>query len=551
MRKLIASFFILAALPFSCLAASQTLVNDPGLAYNNTYSQNLDAYGNPQTSVKNLSAQITYTSATIPSQTFEDGQKSTGSLTVTNNNGLVANKAIDHVTVAATNVITPAQATDFATVLSTIGLEGQVFTVNGNTLTEGIDWEGQSTTTGTAANLTAAINARISAVVATRASSVINMKAAVAGKAGNLFTLATSTPTALSVHAANFAGGHDSALLNTILTVNGIQYRNGYLWQTLDTSSGTATSIATLLGNIAGIDAHASGSVVFATASVANSAGNLFTIVSSTPTALTVLTPTFTTGRDNAVVSINGVGLTQGTDWNKSNTSSATAKSISDAIMANSTLNVVVHSTWTSGGVVLATSTMVGDAVNYTLLSSTPTALTWSGATMTGGDDSAYSLNSAVIALPTHGFTTALPVLYSGSPAIGGLSTGTTYYVVVVDPNDIELASTSTGAVAGVGIVITSSATPVTSDTYTLKPLTWTQGPASGKWQVSNDGTTWGDYTTTAFGVAVTSQTFVATNPATTVTQDFGQIDYSWIRYNVLGPTRGGINLQVILNAKD
>ncbi len=216
------------------------------------------------------------------------------------------------------------------------------------------------------------------------------------------------------------------------------------------------------------------------------------TIANATFTDGTQSTGSFTVSSNTYVrsstpmISLNGITIS----YTPGSTSSATAKSISDSIMANTSLNTLVRSTWTTGGVVVATTTAVGTSTNYTLFSSSQAAIGVSGpvtiaggygtSAMTGGTNSGYALNSPIITLVTNPFAPgdssqasalALPVLYTGTPAIGGLTTGTTYFVIPVSKLTIELATTSARAVAGLPLTITSSSTQTTADTYTLAPL--------------------------------------------------------------------------------
>src|SRR4029077_7794733 len=57
-----------------------------------------------------------------------------------------------------------------------------------------------------------------------------------------------------------------------------------------------------------------------------------------------------------------------------------------------------------------------------------------------------------------HGFSSGQEVLYhSGGSAIGGLTNGQTYYVIVVNSTTIKLASTHADALAGTARSLTST----------------------------------------------------------------------------------------------
>ncbi len=135
----------------------------------------------------------------------------------------------------------------------------------------------------------------------------------------------------------------------------------------------------------------------------------------------------------------------------------------------------------------------------------------------------------------------------SGSFTPAPLAVGTTYYVIPLTVNTFELATTSTGAIAGVPIVLTSSGS---ANTYTLNPEA-ISGTPSYKWQESNDGVNYNDITTTPFNISITSVTIgTYASTGTLNSWDFGPYDYPWIRLNVIAPTQGGINIKCTPNGE-
>jgi len=181
---------------------------------------------------------------------------------------------------------------------------------------------------------------------------------------------------------------------------------------------------------------------------------------------------------------------------------------------------------------------------------------------MTGGTDSDVAL-SASINIPSSPWyarnsangqqsMTGFGVVYSTASGVGlgGLTWGTTYFIIPVDYNTIKLASSVANARAGTAITITSSSTQTTANTFTLTPQA-ISGTPSGKWQVSNDGQLWQDFTTTSSGVAVSSFTVLTyTAGGASTSWDFGKFGYQFIRLAVIGPTTGGLNLLVTMNGK-
>jgi hypothetical protein len=572
MKKLFVSLFILAGLSLNAFSAvgPKTLVSEPGLTYSNTYPQNLNGYALPGESAAKLSAQITFASATIANQTFSDGSQSTGSLTVVSTSAIVALSATDSITVPSTAAILGSPATNQITVISTTGLSGVTITLNNGvqnfTYTYGLNWTSTDTINDAASLLATAMNGS-AGIVANAVSNVVYATTTLNSTLSNAYTLSSSSPTVASVSGATFTGGLNPALLGASFTLGGLQYKRGLHWSdTSGTCSGTANSIATFINSVSTTNAQpgqgignviatvASGCVINLVTATSGAANNGITLTSTGPNGkLTIGTPTFVGGQSNASITINGVTLTNGTSWPTPQSSSTTANvasAIVAAIQANSALNAIINVAAT-GSVVNSTSVANGVASNYTTVSSTPAALTFSNPTMTGGKNAAFALNSGVINIPSHGFTKALPVLLTtGGGTIGPLVNATTYYAVIVDANDIGLSSTSAVAQTGNYLTITSTAAQTTAHTLTLAPLAFSQGSAAAFWQVSNDGINWATYSTTQANVAVASQTFTVSG-SSTVVQDFGPIDYGWLRYNVTAPTQGGLTLSVILNAKD
>lgn len=336
--------------------------------------------------------------------------------------------------------------------------------------------------------------------------------------------------------------------LGAILNVNGTQLVGGVNWAKGNVSSNTATNIAAaIVAGVSGITASASGSVVYATATVYGTAGNVYFMTSNT-SSITVNALKFSGGQDNAVLTINGVTLTANSQFYPLTSNAVTATRIAAAINAHASLSPTLISTAPAGSAIIyATSTLNGTAYNYTLTTSTPGSLSVSGAVMTGGTNPGDVLNSRVItAVSTFGLPLALPVLYTGTPAIGGLTTGTTYFAVPLAGNTFSLAKYSTSAVAGLTadyVLVTSTNSGTTAHTYTLAPLGWS-GSASFVWQSSNDNSNWATLPLTS-AVTVTS-----TTASTDALYDFGFYNFRYIRLSYTAPTTGALNLVVPVNIK-
>jgi hypothetical protein len=313
------------------------------------------------------------------------------------------------------------------------------------------------------------------------------------------------------------------------------------------TASNLATAITACNSSIA---AAATANVVYATAT-AGSYANSYAFTSDN-SSVTVSAATMSGGRDNAVLTINGTALTQGTNFSAVTSSAATAANLATAIAANTTLAATLSVSSNSGaayGVIVLTSKFNGTAYNYAITSSTPTALTVKdGANLLGGADSGFALNSKKIVASASGMTLGIPFLYAigSNPAIGGLTTGTTYYAVPAGGTSLFFAKYSTSAVAGLSsdyATVTSTNSGTTAHTYTLAPLA-ISGTPSFKWQVSNDNSNWDDLAVSS--VTVSSYSI----PPAVTSWSFGTLGYRYIRQNVVGPTTGGLylNTTVLLN---
>lgn len=213
---------------------------------------------------------------------------------------------------------------------------------------------------------------------------------------------------------------------------------------------------------------------------------------------------------------------------------STTATNLANAINTNEYLRTIMSASAVDA-VVYTTSTYVGG--NFALASNT-SSITVSGANMTGGTPAYYSAASDIINVASHGFTVGLPILYSGTPAIGGLVTGTTYYAVPIDANNIYMATTSALAVAGVYHAnITVQLSSPTAATYTLAPLAIAGSPLF-TWSVSNDGVNY---------VVSPSSGGLSISATGTGIVDFGDLDYRYLKMAVTGPTQGGIKVQTYI----
>ena len=365
--------------------------------------------------------------------------------------------------------------------------------------------------------------------------------------------ISTGSITINTLSALTTAYATDILTVNTLTGIDGIiigvqghRFKEGVDWRKGTTTTTAATSlaaaIAAALPSLVTVT-HPTNTVVLKAIDV-GSYYNTIEVKSSTPSAVSAATDLFTGGQDNAVLTINGVELRANDTWYPLATPSLTSINLAASINANPFLSTLVTATANTPapGVTRLVSISAGEAVNYDLNSSTPAALSLGGDMMGGGLDSAFA-SGTDIALPAHGFSVALPVLYTGAPAIGGLTTGTTYFIGVVDEDTIALATTSLKAQAADYIELTAPSAQAATDTYTLTPLPIT-GTSAFLWKASNDYATWTDLGSS------TSVALSTSMAASSIMWDLGTLNYHYVRLGVTGPTTGGLELKVVVNSK-
>jgi hypothetical protein len=275
------------------------------------------------------------------------------------------------------------------------------------------------------------------------------------------------------------------------------------------------------------------GTTTFAAATFSNgqTGGGYFTILS-------------TTGLSGVKLQIGNSVFIAGDDFNISGdiAVSQVALNFISSITAMGLFPDILFSSSTPAGVVYASSTINGQAHLYNMLSSN--SLKISTHNMHGAVNSAVSSGSANIALPSHGFTLGLPVVYDHDGAtIGGLTDGTTYFIIPVDANNIKLSATSTGAIAGLAVTITSVSNQVTAKNPILTPATIVGSP-SFTWSVSNDGINYVVYPSSG-GIAISTLAVAASGIV-----DFGYLDYRYLKMAVVAPTAGAIKLESYFHGK-
>ena len=334
--------------------------------------------------------------------------------------------------------------------------------------------------------------------------------------------------------------GASPSLKGASVAFSGVVLREGVDWSVGATTHLSAVKLtAAINAKVLWASAVENTSVITITARGVGSYYNSMTL-SSKNAGIAAGSALFTGGQDNAIAYVNGTALRVGPDWHVGATSATAATNLAAAIVANSDLNALLTVTANSpsAGYVALSAKTTGAATNYTLGTSLASALTVSGAKMTGGAASAYSTGSPLIHAVAHGLTTGMKVLYGqGIATLAPLIDQTTYFAIRIDDDNVELASTSANAIAGTAIILTG--TPSASATYTLAPPA-IAGNTSLLWQVSNDGITYTD-------MAGQSTTTISTYGSASTTWDLGLISNTYFQLKVTAPTSGGVKLKVIV----
>ncbi len=530
------------------------MLNDATLAYSTAPVLNLD-------DIDTLAMQATYSSATVNSQTFRDGAVSTGSITISSNTALSTAAATDSITLSSNTALSGkyASVTVYISsnpILISTTFAPVIFQINGSSATLGANWVSTVFATATALNLATTVNNLgvygISATTGPVSGSSVTITATVLGSAFNSMRVVSSTPTLLLIASTTLLGGRDPAVIN----LNGNKFFANKNFFVDAFTTNTLLNISNMM-NFSSYSITAATSTVGASSAVtltalaAGTIGNSYTLTVTT-SAIGIASTTFNGGVNAAILKVNGVPFVNGLDWFTQLTTSRTAQNLSNALMANFTISSVIISSWSTAGVVYATSTAINHN-EYSLQTSTQFALTISNvqstetfqvANFTGGAPSNLSIqlfhSSSTIMISTHGITSGFPMWWqtlSGSTPTP-LNVGTTYYVIRVDQNNIKLALTSTGALAGLNINI-SSQSLTGGSFFKLNPVGFA-GTPSFKWQASNDNVSY-------FDLPISSVTF---SSGVSSTMWDGTVNYRWLRFNYSAGTGGGMNIKVNGNGK-
>lgn len=273
--------------------------------------------------------------------------------------------------------------------------------------------------------------------------------------------------------------------------------------------------------------------------------GNTVTISAMTGTDSNIFTGTYVVNSVPDANRFTFITLSAGTITTLSVTGNITLDSVADAVVSGvtTTLNTIPAVATTSGNVNIAEVTGAGSSGEFFIDTQIPGLRNQNTYYVSKSDDNTiklandrnlsqiaditgvgigshqvittsidYTENSIVI--PNHGFTLGELVEYDtvGQTAISPLSSGTPYYIIVIDGNTIKLATSAVNATNGVAVDLTTATTPV--GRHRLKSLIRTP---DGTYTISNVPTTTTFEVTASGSVPTISKTF---NPRTNLNID-------------------------------
>lgn len=340
----------------------------------------------------------------------------------------------------------------------------------------------------------------------------------------------------------------NSGVSGDAVTLNGIVFKEGTNWSVGASSIASAAALATKIDAHPDFAATSLGSTVTVRYAEVGVIGNGLPVLTTDATNLAISAATMTGGINRNTITINGITLTEGSDFIVASSSLTTASNIMAAINANATLSAqVIASTMTAASTATAIvniKALNSGRSNYSLSSSTSGFATSSG--FPNGYDSDVNILTDVITKTSHGLTTGLQVLLStaaGNLPPTGLISGTTYFAIKLNENQYALATTQNNAIAGTKIDITDITPGSVASMY---PTPLSLGAGNGfYWSFSNDGVNF--TTSTAVNTNISSVTYSASGSSV---WDFGNFNYKYIAVNFLKPTAGAIALTIRLFGK-
>lgn len=352
-------------------------------------------------------------------------------------------------------------------------------------------------------------------------------------------TVVSNSSSLISAQASVTVNVRDvSGVADDSVTINGIVFTEGVHWEAVTSTPISAGNLQVVIDAHPDFVATVTGATVTVKYITYGTAGNGLPVSTSDSTNLAIGASTFSGGVNQNTITINGVVLTEGDDFNANSSSQTTANNIVTAINADSTLSTEVIA---SSSAAVVTITALEPGINGYYLTSSATGFFITG--FTGGTDPDIDITDNYFNVETHELTTGLRVRYDtvSGTAPGGLTTGTTYYAIKISNDIYQLATSSTNAVAGTEIDITSL--PTSGGSYSITPEALSIGSANFRWEGSNDNSNWTD-------LGLPSVNTVDLEAGGTNIWDLSPFNFKYIRLNFVGPTSGGVSLTVTGNGE-
>lgn len=554
MKKIILSVSLLVALVGKShaltTAYTSPLYNGP---ISSTQTINFDLNANR---VDFLSVTAAYSSTTLATDSFTDGSKSTGTISPKTISALSAVASSDTITVSTNSALAATQGTQSILVSSNgaTALLNSTITINSSQIFSGVHFTVGASSNTTAQSIAAAINSfipNVTASVVPVGGGTVTITCANVGSFCNTYTIKTSTIallTSTGTVAGMFTGGNDNSSFTITDPRRTFIFTQGVQWTAQAQSSNTAVSIINALNQFPFffVASTSTSNTVLIQRFTKERVGNLFTLAASTG-ALTVGSTNFIGGQDAASFTLQGITKTAGIDWIVGVSSVTASTSIVTAINSDPFLSTIVIATTSvtcpGCGIVYTTSTVVG--VNaWNLVSSSTSSLIVTG--FSGGSASNVTTSNNSLNLASHGLANGTQVLFAksaGTPP-GTLISGTTYFAVVLDGNNIQLSTTLANATATPAVVVGISTQAVNGGgAFTLTPLA-INSPMILTWNASDDGFNFNPLLLPN-AVTVSAVTVQTTSAASSTYWDFGQINARILQLKIQGPATGAFTLTV------
>lgn len=239
----------------------------------------------------------------------------------------------------------------------------------------------------------------------------------------NVSSLAAATASGSITVISTTGSLNARVVVGPALLIEGRDWRIGASTSTAAVSLKNAINAA----NASVVATYSAGQTLISLAAIDSGAlYNGVSLVSSSPTALSVSGPHLTGGQDNAVIRINAIALVQGRDWFIQDVASNTATNLAAGVNHSERLENQVEAVALGAQVYLRASL---SPVAYTLSSSDPADLSVSGANMTGGSAGNLARSvcnlGAVNALPTANYPKGCTLYLNSDPTKLYLSTET------------------------------------------------------------------------------------------------------------------------------